>query len=733
MTTAKDRLKQKLSGPSRPASQAYLDAGFVSRGTFDGGEVYEQPNTGELAFVSAGFSSTDQNLIKDLLSGKTRKEILGSRQQEQLIDQYPLTSRAASFLQSIPFIGTYSDEALSAIGGENVGKNMTALDQAMNEQRPIESAAIDVGSALATLPAASGLGLTGAVGRAITAGGTGTRAGNVARAGLIGTVGGGLEGGVSGFGSGTGYDERIQNAAFDAGIGAGLGGAIGVGSPLLGEGAESLLRGSLEMLRGFKGETVPSIAKSLGITRDAAKVIQVALRNDDFEKAAKVLEKAGGNAMLADAGTSTQRLLDVSVTSGGAAPNIATEAINKRASEEALQVSATLDEILGAPQGVNTARSNIKTSTSASRDKAYRIAYAQPIDYSAASGMNLENLLKRVPESAIRKANSLMKTEGEASKQILARIDDSGNVTFEQLPDVRQLDYITRALGDVADAQNGAGKLGGTTQLGRATGNLQKLIRQQLRKAVPQYGTALDVASDAISRSRAVELGSSILRPTMTREAVRDGLKGVSTSERAAAAQGLRSAIDDTLSKVRAVATDPNVDIREMQKLTNLLSSRDARDKFTYLLGKRSADKLFEQLEPAIISLELRAAIARNSATQQRTAIKGAVDEITSPGALDTLLSGEPVSAAKRMVQTLSGATPEARQLRQMGIYDEIADALTKVKGKEASRALKIIEKGVAGHALTEQQANIISKALITSAAASSYGAGTLKLESSLK
>ena len=168
-----------------------------------------------------------------------------------------------------------------------------------------------------------------------------------------------------------------------------------------------------------------------------------------------------------------------------------------------------------------------------------------------------------------------------------------------------------------------------------------------------------------------------------------------------------------------------NVDIREMQKLTGLLSSRDAREKFVYLLGKRNADKLFEQLEPAIISLELRAAIARNSATQQRTAIKGTVDEITQPGAINTLLSGEPVNAARRVTQTLSGATPEARQLRQMGIYDEIADVLTRLKGDDASRALQIIKSNVEGEALTDSQARIVSKALTSPASLAIYGGGT--------
>ena len=729
MTTAKTRLKQKLSGSSQPASQAYLDAGFTLKGSYGEGQIYENTDEDTLVYISPSFTSTDQDFAKRIVQGQTPQEILQARQQQRLIEDNPVTSRAASFLQSIPFVGTYTDEALSAIGGDQVGSGMRLLDEAMNAQRPIESTAIDVGSALATLPVASGAGATSALGRFITAGGTGSRGGNIIRSAAVGSAAGGAEGAISGFGRGNTLDERSRNAALDAGIGLAAGGVIGAGAPIVGEGITAASSAILNRLQSLKNQSAPKIAKALGISRDAAKVIQVSLKNDDFDKAAKVLEKAGGNAMLADAGTSTQRLLDVSVTSGGAAPNIAAEAINKRASEEALQLTATLDEVLGSPQGVNTARSNIRSSTASNRDTAYRVAYAQPIDYASQTGRSLENLLKRVPESAIQKANSLMKTEGEASKQILAQIDDSGNVTFKQLPDVRQLDYITRALGDVADAQNGAGKLGGTTQLGRATGNLQKLIRQQLRKAVPEYGTALDVASDAISRSRAIENGAAILRPSTTRETVRDSLRGASRAERDAAKQGLRSAIDDTLSRVRAVATDPNIDIREMQKLTNLLSSRDARDKFTYLLGKRSADNLFEQLEPAIISLELRAAIARNSATQQRTAIKGAVDEITQPGAINTLLSGEPVQAARRVTQTLSGATPEARQLRQMGIYDEIADVLTRLKGNEAKRALGIIKRNVENEALSASQARIVSKAITSPSALALYGGGTNKLE----
>ena len=193
-------------------------------------------------------------------------------------------------------------------------------------------------------------------------------------------------------------------------------------------------------------------------------------------------------------------------------------------------------------------------------------------------------------------------------------------------------------------------------------------------------------------------------------------MRGISRAERDAVKQGLRSAIDDTLSRVRAVASDPNVDIRELQRLTSLLSSRDAREKFELLLGKRASNELFEQLEPALISLDLRAAISRNSATQQRQAVQGAVEEITAPGAVTTLLSGEPINAAKRITQTLTGATPEAIQLRQMGIYDEIADVLTRIEGDDAKRALGIIRNAVEGQALTENQAQIVSRALTSPA-----------------
>jgi hypothetical protein len=145
-------------------------------------------------------------------------------------------------------------------------------------------------------------------------------------------------------------------------------------------------------------------------------------------------------------------------------------------------MNQVLDDTLGASEGTAALRRSIREETELPRAATYRQAYDQPINYAGRRGRHLESLMRRVPQSAINEANALMRLEGVQSAQILADIADDGSISFVRMPDVRQLDYITRALGDIADTQNAAGGvLGGTTQLGRATGNLSRDIRSTLR------------------------------------------------------------------------------------------------------------------------------------------------------------------------------------------------------------------------------------------------------------
>jgi hypothetical protein len=692
---------------SSNAERQFIERGFVPVANYEDGRILTNPETGERAFVSPGYVTQDPRVIDGIMAGITPAQTQTTQMQEQVVERFPVATRAAQAISGVPFVGEYTEEAVGMVSPKAMEAMRTGRE-ALEATRPIEAAALKVGGAVAggaaMLPALPALGGS-------TLGATALRGAGVG-AGL-----GAAEGAVSGYGRGEG-DTRMGEAQTGALIGGAVGGAVGLVAPVVGAGIR-------EAWKNYKGRSVTEISKSFGISADAAKVVRTAIENDDLTAAQAALQRAGSTSMLADAGPSTQRLLDVSVTSGGAAPRIAGEAVTERAREAGVKMTTVLDDILGAPEGAGTLQRGIRQDTQQARTQSYRVAYAQPIDYSRPRGRALESLLTRVPQGAINRANELMRIEGQQSSQILARIAPDGSVTYTRMPDVRQLDYMTRALGDVAEAQNAAGKLGGTTQLGRATSNLQRQIRTVLRREVPEYGTALDTAADAISRVKAVDLGRDALSSATTREMVRDGMKGASAAERSAAKAGLRSAIDDTLARVNAVATDPNVDIREFQKLANnILRSRATRDKMAVILGQRDADRLYQELDEAVVSLELRAAIARNSATQQRQAIAGTVEDITAPGALSQLLAGEPLNATKRVVQVFTGTTPEARALRKMGIYDEIAKSLVGIRGAQAQQALRLVERAMAGEVLNDTHARIIARAITVPAAAGAFRAG---------
>jgi len=705
--------------PPETAMQQYQEMGFTNVvADYNDGQIIENPDTSERVFVSPGYITSDAGIIEGIMKGISPDKTQTARNQDAFIEENPIASRAAAALQGVPFLGSYTDEAAGFMVGEGATDAMRFSSKAIADRKPGQSMALQAGGALAATPAilaTATLAPLAAVTNYVARGATLLR--QMGRAALAGTLFGALEGGVSGFGRGEG-EGRSDTAKSDALMGGSVGGVTAGAFPA----ASAVISSAWA---NIKGRSVRDIANKLGISIPSAKVIRVALENDDLGAAQTALERAGSSSMLADAGPSVQGLLDVSVTSGGKSPRFVREAVEGRAEKAGDDMTTVLDDVLGMPEGVTTTQRNIRLETAADRSSLYKDAYSKAIDYSGSGGRSIQNFLKRVPAAAIKAANDLMRLEGEESLQILAEIAENGTVTFTRLPDVRQLDFITRGLKETADLQNAKGKLGGTTAIGRATQNLSRSIRNVLRKEVPEYGTALDKAADTIQRIEAVEAGASILNKNVTREQAIDAISNLSAAQLREAKIGLRSSIDDTLAKVNAVASDANIEIREFKKLTDNLRSRASREKMEALLGKTDTDFLYKQLDEAVVTLELRAAISRNSATQQRTAITGKTDDITAPSILDTVMSGEPLNAGKRIVQIISGNTPESRSLRKMGIYDEIAGVLVNLRGKEAQNALRLVRRAMDGDALTEQMAKRIAKILATPAAVAAYSVGT--------
>lgn len=648
-----------------PAAQDQPSGRRAVATTKDGGTIWEL-SSGQRVFSSPNYSTSDPDQVAKLMEGATPSDVSKSGWNEAIIDQNPVAARAAKAVEGVPFIGTYADEAVGAVYGDQARDAWRATSKAMDQERPWQSAGLQLaGGITATVPALM------AAGPGIAAESLG---GNMLRGAGLGAA----EGAVRGFGRGAGGAEnRVGTSAMDAGMGAVVGGAI----PAIAQGAGAAYRGARNALAEYRG--IGQVADDLGISRRAGRLLSDTLEMDDAARMRNALRRP--DAMLADAGPSTQGALDAVIQSPGEGARTALGRIDDRATAAGQRLVGELDRTMGAPQGLNAAHGAIRQGTAGARSAAYDAAYSKPIDYASEAGMRLEGLLRRVPGKAIQDANRLMQLDGDTSRQILASIADDGSVTFRQMPDVRQWDYIKRALDQAAASGEGQGALGGQTPMGRAYQGLARTIRDTVADAVPEYRTALDTAADAIGQVQGVKFGAQMMRPGVTREEVADFLKGATGAERAAVKQGVRQQIDDTIANVRAVATDPNIDARQAYKAMTDMSSPSARAKLEMLLGDEWP-AVRQALDDTAQALGLRARVATNSRTFGRQQFGQMLDDSLEPGAI---AKGEPVKSAKTVWQGITGSTPAQIQRAKGAARNELADVLTRPNALATLNALE--------------------------------------------
>lgn len=505
-----------------------------------------------------------------------------------------------------------------------------------------------------------------------------TAAGSKAR-GLTGPlwqrlVAGGLSGSTIGAGDAAARGGDLTDIAIGAGTGGIFGLAGGVVAPYITAGLTKA--GDI----GRKALGISARPGNVPISRPASEIITRALDADGTlgTQAGLNMSQAGPRAMMADAGPNAMSLLDTAIQRSGPGSRMAIDAIDARASGANDDIIEALNAGLGKPEGVYTTGNALRTNTAASRGNAYDAAYAAPIDYSSDAGRAIENLMPRIPGNVIGIAKRMMQAEGVQSQQMFAQVADDGAVTFTRMPDVRELDYITRALNQAASNGEGQGALGGITDIGRIYRNLARDIRGATKDAVPDYATALETAATPIQQREALEFGATILRPNVARDEAADIISGLTGPQRQYAKQGVRSQIDEALANVRAVVSDPNLDAREAKKALGELSSRAAREKIRLLIGDDTvADAMFARLDEATKSLELRANVASNSRTFARTSTDQTVQSYINDGAVNQALDGKPINAMQSIIQSLTGRDAKGKTEIADRVYSEIAQLLT--------------------------------------------------------
>lgn len=715
----------KVSGPDEAgAIEAFKRAmagqaqeNVVAR-TSDGTGRFVRDDAGRVSFVSPNYSTSDLKTVERLMNGEGVKKVVQSTTDRMTIAQNPVAARGNEFVRGVPFVGSYLDEAVGMVSPK-AGQAMRQTSDAMRRENPGQSMGLSVAG-----------GIAGAVPMAIAGGpalmGMARNAAPVARAiggGLLGALGGATEGAIYGYGEGQG-DERIANAKQQGVIGGVLGGALGATIPLAGNAIESLIA-------RWKGQDVTAIAKQFGVSRDAAKVLKTAFENNDQNAIANIL-RAGPDATLADAGRSGQALLDAAAQTGGRPLAIVEGAVNERAGRSLPALTQSLDDVLGAPQGPREAARTIAAQSAPQRSAAYSAAYNTPIDYATPQGREIESLFSRISpkklQSAIDIVNERLRWDPTSPPQIMASIGDNGQVSFREMPSVRQLDELKKALDQLGQDVDAFGRPTGDAVFSREQA---RAVREATVNATGgdtgTYAQALKIGGDKIEMDQGLQLGLDMLRDTnkTTREMVSEQLSGMSSDARKMVKVGLRSYIDEALGKVRMIASNPDaMESRQAMAALRLLTTDNAKSKLKALLGS-DYGKLMPALDRAIASQNMVASVATNSKTAVRQAVQGQVDDITSPGIIGRAARGQPLNAAEGLVQELLSTTPGDDAARKQQIWTEVATVLSKRQGnKTAEAALRSVQKALQGNSISEAEARLIANQVMLGGGISAHQSG---------
>lgn len=674
------------------------------------GVIVQMPD-GTRAFQGQGYSTTDPTEVDLISQGLPVGQAIERARGRKAIQEQPVASRVVTAAQGLPFVGEYAEEAGGALLGPETREVTRATQATMAAEKPIETGALQMaGGVIGAAPLAAATGLAAplaAASRFIPAAQRAIQglpmAGQIGAAAGLGAIGGAIEGAVSGFGRGVGgAEERAPVAGQGAAAGAAFGGALQAVSPVVGAGFRNLVAYA-------RNRPVSDLAKYLGVSNDTAKVVMAALSDNDIPAARAALARGGSRSMLADASDEARALLDAAITFGTETSS-ARKAVEARNLAAYVQASETLNRIFGPPEDIDAIQSAIRGKTATARDEAYRAAYATPINYASAAGRQLEEWQRFIPASVLRKANELISLDPRAgpSRQILFDVADDGTVTYRRLPDMRQWDYITRGMSEIGYAREG-GAMGGPSAVQRLMRDNSRQIRAILREMSPDYDRALGVAGGTIEEVEASRLGYDLLQPGTRVAEIVQSLTGAPKAERDAMKQGVRAFLDHTLGNLRVAASNPNNDIKEIQTMISMVSSRNNRAKLAALLGEAGADDFYKTVDEHVNGLIVLNAIARNSATAGRQGVLGRVRETTAPGILGLLAQGKVVPVTERLVQVMTGQTPEMQAAREAGIFNEIAALLVNAKGDGAQDAYKMVMQAKAGRALNEAQARIIA------------------------
>lgn len=693
----------------------------------DGTELYKLQDGGySVANKELGVSTQNPEIVQKVMKGELLTDITGYQKSKMAYEVDPAAAYAAKYLQETPFVGSYFDEVGEIIGSEQM-KRVPELAKAAEDIDPAGATATGITSSIlggfgaAGLVKKPGSDLFDYVSKLPVAKKWASLMG-------IGGAAGGIEGVTYGLGEQQGegrlanaYEKGLTNAA--TGI---------VATPLVAAAG----KGFAALKQAWKGKdsvakTTNNLAQDLGVSVASAKIISKYIDADaSIEEMIAGIKRAGDQGMIADADMTMSRMLDNLASLNADSAKIITPAVEQRAVQAGQESARAADKTI-APMQYSVAKTTtgeeipvsydfnefndqIKKLTAEQRNQAYQKYYTTPINYASPEGFKIESVLKEVPNDikdiAIRVANQEMRKDNvlEATRQIQATIDDKGDIVFSELPNALQLDYIKRAIGDVAYNTSKFNTAFDEQKI-KLLKNTYTELNDLIGKASPAYRTAVELGQDNIFNQQSFDLGTKIFADKLEPIQLNRQFKKMSPSQQQFAKFGFRSEVQRIIDNAKGTLTGSQEDITGLRQLINKLSSKKTKTKAQIMLGSDKYKELEGQFDRLRAALELKADIAVNSKTAQRSRFSEDISEQVMPTIGESLSRGSP-KAVQQIKDEMFGSMEELTADKQRLITKELSKLLTESRGTEAVVKLKSIYNAAVKNKMTQAEADELSR-----------------------
>ena len=657
----------------------------------DGGRIVRNTETGRESYISDGSATRDPEQITRIRSREGRAgEVVSGQMAKDIVGGLP--TGIVSAFKGVPVLRGYV-EPIVAAGAKGIGAVQDILPEALGGGGAPSASQADIESLLrqavterereapiATAASRLGAGLaTGYVAAPLAPalrGGAGLR---MLQAGLYGGAGGATEGAIAGYGIG-----GVEGAKEEAAVGGAAGAVLGPLSVPLAAAGAAVYKNVLE-------KPVRNILQEIGFKGNAAQIAKDALAKDAAE-AVQSAEYVGPYGSVGTLGPNAEGLIDYVANSTGEGATIVRRNLDETAAAAADDLSATLDDVLGAPtRGIQTQKADIMKDTAAARRELYGEAYDATIDPTSGAGSNVIGLFNRVSPSDLSASEELLREAGEAytylrptriSSESLndltaaqraglqVRSLPDGGYEVQRVPSVAQIDYITRRLIGEAEALRRAGNEAAAV----SKRNLAMQLRAGLDEVSPSYAAARAAGKDAIDQRLAADLGNDLLNPRVTREEVAIALETMDDVARKQLAQALRNRIDELSANARGPRRTA-ANVVEALAQMRVMNTRAVAEKLRMALGDQAADRIGEQIRTTAAALEQRALIAAGSRTFIRGQIDARVAELVGRPIAETIAQqGVTPTVTSGLLGMLSGPS-QAQRVEAVG--RELAPILT--------------------------------------------------------